>query len=172
MRRVAPRAAVAAWMLCAGLYASAADLAAEEAVLIARRLVEENIRLRSELAAARAERDELLERIAGERFETDRWTVAPERLPEAESANVDLSPTGWQVIDADRDLGLVALDAGARAGMKPGLLVAIVRNGAVIARVRVVEVRERISGARVESLASGRFPDAGDRAVVWRARKE
>lgn len=172
MRRGVPRAAVGAWVLVWGMRAMASDPAADEAVLIARRLVEENVRLRTELAAARAERDGLLERIAGERFETDRWTVAPERLPEAESAEVDLAPAGWRVLDANQELGLVALDAGARAGLKPGLSVAVVREGAVIARARIVEVRERVSGARVEALATSRFPDAGDRAVLWRSRRE
>jgi hypothetical protein len=172
MRRVWLRIGFAACGLLARLQAEASDPAAEEAVLLARRLVEENMRLRAELADVRAERDELLARLAGERFETDRWTVAPERLPEAESAEVDLSPAGWRVVDANPELGLLALDAGARSGVRPGLSVAVVRGGAVIARARVVEVRERLSGARVEALATGRFPDAGDRAVVWRSRRE
>ncbi len=155
-----------------GLHAEAGDPAADEAALLARRLVEENVRLRVELAGALAERDGLLARLAGEQFETDRWTVVPERLPEAESAEVDLAPAGWRVLDASRELGLVALDAGARSGLRAGLSVAVVRDGAVIARARIVEVRERVSGARVEALAAGRFPDAGDRAVVWRSRRE
>jgi hypothetical protein len=162
----------AATGLAALLSAEASDPAADEAVLLARNLVEENSRLREELADIRAERDELLARLAGEQFETDLWSVAPHRLPEAESADGDLSPSGWRVLDASPELGMLALDAGSRSGMRPGLSVAVVRDGAVIARARVVEVRERLSGARVESLARGQFPQIGDRAVIWRSRRK
>lgn len=139
---------------------------------MARRLVEENIGLREEIAELSAERDGLLARLAGEQFASDRWQVVPDRLPDAAQDQVDLAPTGWRVLDVNRELGLVALDAGARAGLRPGLPVAVVRDGAVVARARIVEVRERVAGARVEALAADRFPEAGDRAVVWRSRRE
>ena len=157
---------------CAVRVWAVADPAADEAVLMARRLVAENSGLRAEIAELRAERDGLLARLAGEQFASDRWQVVPERLPEAAQDQVDLAPAGWRVVDVNRELGLIALDAGAQAGLRPGLPVAVVRDGAVLARARVVEVRERVAGARVEALAADRFPEAGDRAVVWRSRRE
>lgn len=139
---------------------------------MARRLVEENLELRAEIAGLRAERDGLLARLAGDRFATDRMQVVPERLPDAAQDQVDLAPAGWRVVDVNQDLGLIALDAGTGSGLRPGLSLAVVRAGALVARAKVVEVRERIAGARVEALASDRFPGEGDRAVVWRPRKE
>lgn len=144
---------------------------AEEAAL-ARHLAEEVARLRAELDAVRAERDRLLERLASERLEADRWTIVSAPLPDAEPARADIAPTGWNVVDGNRDLGLIAIEAGRREGIRPGLALAIVRSGAVVARARVVEVRERIAGARVEAIAGGSFPEPGDRAVVWRMQRE
>lgn len=149
-----------------------ADPAAEEAGLMARRLVEENLELRAEIAELRAERDGLLARLAGEQYASDRLQVVPERLPDAAQGQVDVSPAGWHVLDANRELGLVALGAGSRDGLRGGLSLAVVRDGAVVARVKIVEVRERVAAARVEALAYGRFPQEGDRAVVWRSRRE
>lgn len=143
-----------------------------EEVALARRLAEEVARLREELDAVRAERDRLLERLASERLQADRWTIVATPLPDAEPVSADVAPDGWKVLDGNRDLGLIAIDAGRREGIRPGLALAIVRSGAVVARARVVEVRERISGARVEALAGGSFPDAGDRAVVLRMQRE
>ncbi|MCS6770426.1 MAG: hypothetical protein NZ740_00180 [Kiritimatiellae bacterium] len=168
--------AASGWLI-AGLIAvtplsRAADPAAEEAKLLARRLAEENARLRETVAALEAERDRLLARLAEGEMRADRWTLATAPLPSAEPGGGDVAPDGWPVVDASRELGLVALRGGVRDGLRPGLAVAIVRDGVVIARARVVEVRERIAGARVETQERGSFPEQGDRAVVWRMKRE
>ncbi len=148
------------------------DRAAAEAELLARRLVEENLELQADIAQLRAERDGLLARLAEEQYASDRLQVVPERLSEAGQVQGDVSLAGWNVFDANRELGLVALRAGARDGLRSGLSLAVVRGGALVARVKVVEVRERIAAGRIEALAEGRFPQEGDRAVVWRSRRE
>ena len=140
---------------------------------MARRLVEENIALRAELAELQAEREGLLARIAGDQFAYDRLQVGPERLPDAGQAQEDLAPSGWQVLDGNAALGLVAVSAGARAGLRTGMSVAVLRGSAVVARARIVEVRDRVAAARVEALVTGQgFPQEGDRVVVWRPRGE
>lgn len=149
-----------------------ADPAAEEADLLARRLVKENLELQAEIAGLRSERDGLLARLAGEQYASDRLQVVYERLPDATQERMDVAPTGWRVVDANRDLGLVALSAGSMDGLRSGLPLAVVRDGVVVARVKIVEVRERVAAARIEALADARFPQEGDRAVVWRSRRE
>lgn len=148
------------------------DPAAEEADLLARRLVKENLELQAEIAGLRSERDGLLTRLAGEQYASDRMQVVYDRLPDATQEQMDVAPAGWRVVDANRDLGLVALSAGSMDGLRSGLSLAVVREGAVVARVKIVEVRERVAAARIEALADARFPQEGDRAVVWRSRRE
>ncbi len=125
-----------------------------------------------EAAEQQALVDELLARLASERFARDRGQLRSEQLPVAAREQVDVAPAGWRVLDVNVDQGLVALDAGAGSGLRAGVAVAIVREGAVLAQARVVEVRERVTGARVEALAGDAFPAAGDRAVIWRTRRE
>lgn len=125
-----------------------------------------------EAAEQQALVDELLARLASERFARDRGQLRSEQLPVAAREQVDVAPAGWRVLDVNVDQGLVALDAGAGSGLRAGVAVAIVREGAVLAQARVVEVRDRVTGARVEALAGDAFPAAGDRAVIWRTRRE
>lgn len=176
MRRIWHRAVCVTAMLIGvsahDVQGAGADPAGEEAWLMARRLVEENLELRSEIAELRAERDGLLARLAGEQYASDRLQVVPERLPDAAQGQVDIAPAGWMVVDASQELGLIALNGGARDGLRSGLSLAVLREGAVVARIKIVEVRERIAAGRVEALADSTFPQEGDRVVVWRARRE
>ncbi len=147
--------------------------AAEEAELLARRLVEENLELQADIAQLRAERDGLLARLADEQYASDRLQVVPERLSDGgQQVQGDVLLAGWSVLEANRELGLVALRAGARDGLRSGLMLAVIRDGGLVARVKVVEVRERIAAGRIEALAEDRFPQEGDRVVVWRSRRE
>lgn len=146
--------------------------AAEEAELLARRLVEENLELQADIAQLRAERDGLLARLADEQYASDRLQVVPERLSEVGQAQGSVSLAGWSVLEANRELGLVAVRAGARDGLRSGLMLAVIRDGGLVARVKIVEVRERIAAGHIEALAEGRFPQEGDRVVVWRSRRE
>lgn len=144
----------------------------EEAAALARSLAAEVIRLRDEAERLRLERDEWMRRAAEGRQAEDLLAIAGDELPPAQPDASVVSPSGWTVAAADETRGLVALGGGWREGLRPGMAVAIVRGDELIARARVVQVRERLTGARVETIAGGRFPAAGDRAVPWRpARK-
>lgn len=142
--------------------------AAQEALLAAPLLAAENARLREQVAALEALVGELTVSLAEARFERDRLGVQVERLPAAAGA-AELAATAMAVLDVNRGLGLVVLDAGTAAGIRPGMVFGVLRADEVIARVRTVDVRERIAGAKVEALTSDVYPERGDRAVVWRS---
>jgi hypothetical protein len=149
--------------------AGAPGEAAREALLAAPLLAAENARLREQVAALEELVGELTVSLAEARFERDRLDVQVERLPAAAAGPAELAATAMAVLDANRGLGLVVLDAGTAAGVRPGMVFGVLRADEVIARVRTVDVRERIAGAKVEALTSDVYPERGDRAVVWRS---
>lgn len=149
--------------------AARVETAAREALLAAPVLAEENARLREQVAALEALVGELTVSLAEARFERDRLGVAAERLPAQAGGAGDLAATALAVVDANRALGLVVLDGGTAAGVRPGMVFGVVRADEAIARVRAVDVRERIAGAKVEALTTDAYPERGDRAVVWRS---
>jgi hypothetical protein len=55
-----------------------------------------------------------------------------------------------KVLDVNATLQLVVLDVGEWQGARIGMPFAVVRNGRVIAELRVIEVRRRICGALIE----------------------
>jgi hypothetical protein len=73
-----------------------------------------------------------------------------------------------RLVDVNAELGLVILDQGARQGVRYGLPLTVLRDRRRVARIRVVDVRERIAGAAVEETARGDYPQTGDRAVLIR----
>lgn len=75
-------------------------------------------------------------------------------------------PQHIYLLDSDRDLEMVVLGAGTRAGIRPGLVYRVVRDQRVVARVRVLLVRERIAGAKVLAEGLRDFPGIGDLAVL------
>jgi hypothetical protein len=85
----------------------------------------------------------------------------------AEAAPAD-APVEARIADVNADLGLVILDQGARQGVRYGLPLTVLRERRRVARLRVVDVRERIAGAAVEETGARRLPQTGDRAVLIR----
>ena len=61
---------------------------------------------------------------------------------------------------------MVILSGGAQEGLKPGMTFAVVNGDRVVARVRVVDVREKIAGAVVEERDGKSYPQVRDRAVM------
>lgn len=108
------------------------------------------------LAMERAKVDSL--QVRQEWMDVDDRLIADERD--------DGKPVG--VLDVNRDLGLVVLNRGSQDGLKPGLVLAVLRDERVVARVRVVESRKAMSAARLEALEGDQYPQAGDRVTVWR----
>ena len=79
-----------------------------------------------------------------------------------------VAPVEARIADVNADLGLVILDQGARQGVRYGLPLTVMRDRRRVARIRVVDVRERVAGAAVEEAARGDYPQTGDRAVLIR----
>lgn len=147
-------------------------LDAEEARLTVTRLVEtnkklvqENLELKKRItivsdsfASAQAELDL-------KRAEMDGGALGPP-LPVATRAPRNLND--GRVADANPELALVALDLGREHGVKAGMKFSLVRDGAWVGRVRVLDVRARVSGALVEETKPGESPKAGDRLMIWK----
>lgn len=81
-------------------------------------------------------------------------------------------PSEAPVRAAREALKMVVLGAGAQDGMRPGLVYDVMRREIWVARVRVLDVRDRVAGAVVEQGKSSGFPRAGDRAVVSRSERD
>jgi hypothetical protein len=84
--------------------------------------------------------------------------------PQAENA-VGTEPTlsDGLVVDVRDDLSLVVANLGAKHGAKIGMPFEVYRAGRLIAKVKIVDVRERISGAVIQNLESQTNPvKAGD----------
>jgi hypothetical protein len=62
--------------------------------------------------------------------------------------------TGGRVIDVKPDLALVVSDLGSRQGVKTGMPFQVWRGDKQVASVRVVDVRDAVSGAIVQSTAT------------------
>lgn len=124
-----------------------------------------NEALLEELVAARLEADGLRARL--ETLEFGRhgsgWT------PDAGFGLLDAAVLeALRVADVNPELGMVILNAGRRAGLRPGMRFALMRGAQVTARVRLVDVRGNVGGAVIESKESLRKVAAGDRAVLMR----
>lgn len=70
---------------------------------------------------------------------------APTAIPSLENG---------RVISANATLSLVVVNMGFSSGVKLGMPMQVVRDQQVIGRVRVVDVREKISGAVIQDLVS------------------
>jgi hypothetical protein len=76
------------------------------------------------------------------------------------------------VIEVSRELALVVLEGGRADGLKAGLMLAVLQGDEVVAKVRVVDVREEIAGARIVRVLGDGYPQPGNRAVIWRTSME
>lgn len=129
------------------------------------KLAKENAALRKRNAELEKRNRKLGERLAEAMEALDLRKLGA--LPEATRA-AEPKPEGGKVLGVDPDLELVAVDLGERDGMRYGLPMTVIRDGRPVARVRVVDVRERMAGAVVEDTSAGAYPREGDRAVPTR----
>ena len=77
----------------------------------------------------------------------------------------------FSVLDVNEGLGMAVVEGGRKQGLRPGMQLAAMRGGKLVARLRLVDVRAGIAGA-VVSRAGREFPMAGDRVVLAAAAKE
>lgn len=71
-----------------------------------------------------------------------------------------------RVLDVSPQLRLVVLDVGSQQGVRVGMPFEVFRGARLVGRVRVVEVRQRVAGALIESVEQGGTFQAGDTARV------
>lgn len=74
-----------------------------------------------------------------------------------------------RVVAVDPQGRWVAVDAGSGTGIRPGMELHVMRGDVWIARVRVEEARERLSGAAIEEVRKNDAPVPGDRVALARA---
>ncbi len=95
---------------------------------------------------------------------------ATESITGSSSATDGSAPanlTDASVISTKDELSLIVADIGSRQGVKVGMPLQVSRKGQIIGTVRVVDVRERISGALVQNLVSAKEKiRVGDRLKV------
>ncbi len=146
-----------------------AALIAREARLAAATLAEENAALQGAAAEARREAARLMETLAAARAEAD---VLHARGLRAESDRVGgripaaaMAPGRVRVAEVSEELGLVVLDGGAAAGLRAGMTMQVLRGSNPVARIRLVDVRERISGAVIDEAGRAERPMKDDAAV-------
>lgn len=90
---------------------------------------------------------------------------SPEGVATAEAAEVTLSDA--MVAEMRDDLSLVVANVGLRHGVKIGMPFQVWRGETKIADVRVIDVRDRISGAVIQNLTNPKNPvKPGDRLRV------
>ena len=164
------------WLLAAAVWAGASGLVSGQTGIAARMAGQPEARggpqseadaLRSQvrlltkaLAAARAEADGLKAELDRRRFEEAGG--AARVGPGAEG----FTGSDIRVLDVNQELQMVILSGGAQEGLKPGMTFAVVNGDRVVARVRVVDVREKIAGAVVEERDGKSYPQVRDRAVM------
>lgn len=141
----------------------------EEDRLAARALAIENEQLRAAVARLEEKQAELTVSLAEALAELDlaraREAQAPAATPRRATDGVRAGEV--KVLDVNPALRMVVLDAGRAAGVEPGVVFAVVREGRTVARLRVVDVRERIAGAVLDGVTQVTL-QRGDRAVLSR----
>ena len=76
-----------------------------------------------------------------------------------------------RVADASDGLRMIILDVGRLHGVRHGSAFSVVRDGRQVARVRVLDVRDAVSGAVIEEAFAGGPPKKGDRLVLWNEKE-
>ena len=74
-----------------------------------------------------------------------------------------------QVVSLNWSLQLAVLNLGSEQGVRLGMPFAVMRDDRVIARLKVVEVRKKISGAVIETMDRGNAVKVGDRVRLTKS---
>ncbi len=144
------------------------DLVMSESRLVTIRLAKELTGLRSDLEDRNQRIRKLSVALADAQAALDVNEARRSQEAGSEAETPMDAPIEAVIVDSNPDLGLVILDQGARQGVRYGLPLTVMRGRRRVARIRVVDVRERIAGAAVEETARGDYPQTGDRAALIR----
>ncbi|MDD4341525.1 MAG: hypothetical protein PHO14_04745 [Kiritimatiellae bacterium] len=145
------------------------ELVTSESRLVTTQLAKEIAELRRGQDDRAARIRKLSEALAEAQAALDHQEVWRAQAASERTAPVPDAPLEARIVDANPELGLVVIDHGARQGVRYGLPLTVLRNRQPVARIRVVDVRERVAGAAVEETARGDHPQTGDRAVLIRS---
>ncbi len=150
---------------------SKAGLEGEEAALAAPVLADENVRLRERVEQLETQIAELVVELAEKSAALDGLQLARDPLAVSSGPVADdrAANQSLDVIEVNSDLALVVIRGGSFAGLKRGMMLAVLRGERVVARVRVLDVRKMISGARLEAVLGDVYPQQGDRVIMWRS---
>lgn len=143
----------------------------EEARLVAMTLYAENRALKDRIDAQQREIDALQRELGGTMAGLDvaRLKVAAvdSGVPVARTDSVAVNDIArMQVLEVNRDQMVAVVSGGQRAGMKAGMRFFILRDERMIARVRLIDVRDTVAGGLIERVERNVFPEAGDRLVL------
>lgn len=130
--------------------------------------LEKNLEFRREIAKLKRSLSELSDRYRSLlRSRQRRDAVRSDDIALGEG----YAPAMVYVLDSNPELDLVVLSAGAEEGVRPGLVYRVVRERRVVARLRVLLLRERICAAQVLEEGREDFPGVGDEAVLGQPGK-
>lgn len=145
----------------------------EEATLVAEALVVENQALREHVEEQVALVASLERQLAEALVQLDGVRMATPVVVAAASGGVpgetvvmvdDLSRV--RVLDVNRDQHVAVVSGGQRVGMKVGMRFYVLREEKMIARLRLIDVREQVAGGLIERVEKNVFPEEGDRLVL------
>ena len=127
----------------------------------------------AELRSLRKQVDDLAEALASARSEADALRSRIDAYEFGRSGTVTLKPAGIGpggdrvpvVLEVNDGLRMAVLDVGARDGIRPGVLYAVAGGKKALARLRVVDVRNAISGAVILADEPRAMPKAGERLM-------
>ncbi len=147
-----------------------AMLEAREARMASSQLAARTAELSRELAEAKHQVLILSEALAEARGEADAWKARQSKAWMDEET-VWSGPAGLRrdavaLLDVNEDLRMVVLDAGRSDGVRPGMVLRVMREGRMLAHIRVTDVRAGVSGAVLEEVWPDGFPRKGDRVVL------
>lgn len=78
----------------------------------------------------------------------------------------DSQKSGGSVIAIKKEMGLIVANMGRNHGVKVGAPLKVIRNSTEIATLRIIDVRDRISGAVVQQLSSSsQAIEIGDKVI-------
>ena len=154
-------------------YDRGSDVETREARLATLALADQNKVLRQEVLELEEQIRQLTVAFASARVESDQLRL---QMDHAELGVDGLSvPSGLLakdeigIVDVNRSLRMVVIDAGVLRGVRPGMGFDVLREGRYVARLRAVDVRDTVTGAVIEDMEMQRPPIQGDRVIPQRA---
>jgi len=116
-----------------------------------------------EVEALQRQLAETMASLDGARLEAGRGARAAV-APPADVMVDDL--TRVRVLDVNRDMGVVVVSGGKRAGMKTGMRFHVLRGERLIGQVRLIDVRDTVAGGIMEQMEKDGLPETGDRVIL------